>query len=697
MVRNWKGYSREKWIDLLRSEEWTIDQQSVQDISNHLETMILKILQTIAPLEEQLLKNNSYLLPPHLIKMRKKRKNLFKNAQRRKSSDSLKRCREMDKQIRKMDFQNQRNKIRQKIKKGDSATLWEAVNIAKGNPSNGIPEVVVTPEGRKFSGEERPQAFAEYFQEKVKKIASETLIPQSPDYGVNKVHVENEPFFTYTKVLKTMLSMKSKKCHGYDNVPLLVLKDGAEVLATPFTELFKKIYQTKQLPDQWKISRTLPLFKKGNKKNINSYRPISNLCSASKIFERLMLSRLTDIETLNNVDLTGKMQHGFKKGKSTVTALKEIQSQIATKIDQGQYAAMGSLDLSAAFDVVNVDLLIARLSILGLPTDWMSLLESWLRDRAAFVEVSVDRSMLYDINIGTVQGSILGPVLFSLFVSPVFELKNIVAYADDTYMLASSRTKESLVTEIGEALTTISLWFRSSGLKVNEEKTEIVIFYKDNCNPEDVLINGTIIRTKATMKVLGITMDTTLTWNEHVNNAISNVQSKIHAVRMIQRFFMTDEILQLLKAYCYPSLYYASSVWLTPSLNAKLKSNLFSASGKILSTIEVNSYRNLHKKFTRATPEMWQNYELAISLYDLTFTRLPLTDWQILQSNTLRNRRSSKLHFTSTNKLRCGLNNLPNRFKTITNRIDATWLTLTKETYKQKCKKEFITSPLLMY
>jgi hypothetical protein len=232
--------------------------------------------------------------------------------------------------------------------------------------------------------------------------------------------VENEPFFTYPKVLQTMLSLKSKKCYGYDNVPLLVLKDGAEVLASPFTELFEKIYQTKQLPDQWKISRTLPLFKKGNKRNINSYRPISNLCSASKIFERLMLSRLTDIETLNNIDLTGKMQHGFKKGKSTVTALKEIQSQIATKIDQGQYVAMGSLDLSAAFDVVNVDLLIQRLNILGLPTDWMSLLELWLRDRAAFVEVSVDQSMLYDINIGTVQGSILGPVLFSLFVCPVF-------------------------------------------------------------------------------------------------------------------------------------------------------------------------------------------------------------------------------------------------------------------------------------
>ena len=159
MVRNWKCYSKEKWINLLRGEDWTIAQQTVQDISNHLETLILKTLQTLAPLEEQLLKNNSYLLPPHLIKMRKKRKNLFKNAQRRKSAEDLKRCRKMDKQIRKMDFQNQRNKIRQKIKKGDSATLWEAVGIAKGNSSNGTPELVITMGGQAFSGEERPQAF----------------------------------------------------------------------------------------------------------------------------------------------------------------------------------------------------------------------------------------------------------------------------------------------------------------------------------------------------------------------------------------------------------------------------------------------------------------------------------------------------------------------------------------------------------
>jgi hypothetical protein len=247
--------------------------------------------------------------------------------------------------------------------------------------------------------------------------------------------------------------------------------------------------------------------------------------------------------------------------------------------------------------------------------------------------------------------------------------------------------------------TPIPIFFQSEvqipKLNAHYLVVEITIFYKNNCNTSDVLINGNNVRTKNTIKVLGLMMDTTLTWHEHVSNTVNNVQSKIHAIRRIQRYFLKDELLQLLKTYCYPSLYYASNVWLTPLLNANLKLKLFSASGKILSIIEINSYKNLHKKFTRATPEMWQNYELAVSLYDLNVAKLPSADWQILKNNTLQNRRSPKLQFTSTNNLPCGLNILPNRLKTITNRIDASWLMLTKEIYKQKCKKEFITTPFV--
>ena len=117
--------------------------------------------------------------------------------------------------------------------------------------------------GEKFSGDERRQAFADYFDDKVNTIAGGTIIPEFPDIDIKRVTVEDEFFFTYERVLQIMMSLKNKKCHGYDSVPLLVLKDGAEVLAAPFTKLVKKIYQTKVIPDQWKISRTIPLFKKG--------------------------------------------------------------------------------------------------------------------------------------------------------------------------------------------------------------------------------------------------------------------------------------------------------------------------------------------------------------------------------------------------------------------------------------------------
>ena len=395
------------------------------------------------------------------------------------------------------------------------------------------------------------------------------------------------------------------------------------------------------------------------------------------------------------MDLTGKRQHGFKKGHSTVTALKDIQSQISRQIDEGNFVAMGSLDLSAAFDVVNIDLLMKRLVTLGLPMDWLELLDVWLRNRAAFVEVSMERSMLYNVDFGTVQGSILGPILFSLFVSPGLKLNNVVSYADDSYTIVSDKIKDSALKNLGETLSRLSLWFKDSGLKVNENKTEITIFHKNNCHQQEIIINGAVIRTKETIKVLGITMDSTLSWHEHVNNAVNKIQSKIHAIRMIQRFFQTDELLVLIKVYCYTSLYYASNVWLTPSLQASLKSKLYSASGKILSILKIASYKTLHKQFGRATPEMWQCYELAISLYNLIATKQPNFDWELLQNNTLQNRRSSKALFTSSNKLRCGFNILPNRMKTISNRIEKSWFELTKDVFKQKCKLEFITKPLL--
>ena len=123
-----------------------------------------------------------------------------------------------------------------------------------------------------------------------------------------------------------------------------------------------------------------PIHKKGNKHEIGNYRPISNLNSASKIFERLILNRIGTIEKEMKIDLTGESQRGFKKGKSTTTASLSIQTALAKALEQGHFALMASLDLSTAFDVVNIKLLLKIMKIIGIPIDIIEPVEIWLKD-----------------------------------------------------------------------------------------------------------------------------------------------------------------------------------------------------------------------------------------------------------------------------------------------------------------------------
>jgi hypothetical protein len=168
------------------------------------------------------------------------------------------------------------------------------------------------------------------------------------------------------------------------------------------TSLMIKIFEEKRAPEQWKIARILPLHKKGKKEEIANYRPISNLCSLSKVYERLILARVEEISEIEGVDITGESQYGFKKKCGTETACLEIQSKVAAICDEGKCTAMSSLDLSAAFDVVNRPLLIRRLRVVGLPESIVTLVQDWLTDRLAYCEVGGTTSIMRNIDEGTI-------------------------------------------------------------------------------------------------------------------------------------------------------------------------------------------------------------------------------------------------------------------------------------------------------
>jgi hypothetical protein len=259
--------------------------------------------------------------------------------------------------------------------------------------------------------------------------------------------VKGRNFMTKLQIAGVLKDLKVKNYEGYDRLPLRILNDGSEILLDTIADLFDKIYKEKKVPMQWKIAKILPLHKKGPSTKILNYRPISNLCALSKVFEKLVLRRLWEVSNEAGVDLTGDTQHGFKPNRSIISTALTIRSMISRALDEDRYAAIASLDLSAAFDVVDRDLLFVRLELMGISNDVVQLLKDWLHERIGYVEVNGNSSYMKNSDCGTVQGSVLGPILFSLFIRPVYDLEELTTYADHNYVMRDNVNLETVIND----------------------------------------------------------------------------------------------------------------------------------------------------------------------------------------------------------------------------------------------------------
>ena len=209
-------------------------------------------------------------------------------------------------------------KVRRSLVPGNSKSLWDAVKIASDVNVTCLPDTLYQ-NGIELPKDKIADAFGDFFVHKVKTIINSTITNPLVHNGHQKIQTHTEFPLNESDIMECVKSLKIKNCEGYDRIPQRILSEGIEILVTPLTELFKLILAQNKIPDQWRVSKTIPIHKKGPKQNIENYRPISNLCSSSKIFEKLILARIQKLELLNNIDITGENQHGFKKDKSTST------------------------------------------------------------------------------------------------------------------------------------------------------------------------------------------------------------------------------------------------------------------------------------------------------------------------------------------------------------------------------------------
>ena len=529
--RNWKHYTKERLLNKLNECDWNIKNDDVQSFWHAFESKLIEITDNLCPIESTSSNKFHESKPPPLIKNKLNRRNNLLKKMKTHPTDSVRlTIKLLNKEIKQYFYIEKSKLIRRGILPGNSKTLWDAVKKAKDQNLNMIPEEMFH-NNTLIATDLLPDQFGNFFTTKVTSIITNLRSNPLVYNGQKKVDEQNSFFMSSADILSCIKSIKIKNCEGFDRIPQRILVDGANILINPLSKLFEKIYFQKQIPEQWLIAKVTPIHKKGPKNQIENYRPIANLCSTSKIFEKLILKRIQAIEIFHNADLTGKQQHGFKKCKSTSTLALQLQSLIARALDDDNYVLMASVDLSAAFDVVNIDLLMKRLRILGLPDDVLSLVELWLRKRLFYVDINGEISKLYEIDYGTIQGSILGPVLYAIYVSPLFDLTELSNFADDNFALTWHTNKQSAINEMELKLNLIVNWLKDSGLKVNETKTELCLFYRRDTPPIEITISNEILKSLTEMNVLGVIFDSKLTWSSHVSKQINKANQALHAIR----------------------------------------------------------------------------------------------------------------------------------------------------------------------
>jgi len=333
----------------------------------------------------------------------------------------------------------------------------------------------------------------------------------------------------------------------------------------------------------------------------------------------------------------------------------------------------------------------------GIPEVLMNPIMDFLTARRMYVKYNRGKSPTGNLNVGCVQGSVLGPKLFALYCKDlIVKLPSdvhITAYADDSYVTVFDDTMDGLKLKIEQVLDTHEQYLESIGMVVNKAKTELIVFDKKD-PPILELRNG--IKSRKNIKALGIHLSSNLDWSEHVTHILSKTSHIINKVKFLRRWIDQDTALKLITSQYFGIVYYAAPVWLTPQLSAVSWQRLNSSHYRALRAVVGDYKRKLPRAVLniitkRATPRQWSNYaacSLAIKLFNGQDTRI---GDEMRKQCYINDRQPRKGTFFDTSKYKVGRHNFVNRLNAFSN-LDFDWIgEHSKDYIRRNLKRQFIT------
>ena len=418
-----------------------------------------------------------------------------------------------------------------------------------------------------------PQQFSDYFSDKVTKIRTELdeLNAPPPSFTEYDGVLFSEFRPVTEKEIRDLILTSSPKTCILDPLPTSIVQEQIDVLVPVITNIINMSLTSGTVPKLFKTAVVTPLLKKMNldTDNLKNYRPVSNLPFISKILERVVLKQCQ--AHLNDNDLFEVNQSAYRKNHSTETAVLSVVDELLSNIDKKLVSLVALLDLSAAFDTIDQGILLTRLKhsfgFHGTVLDWFT---SYLSDRSQSVCIDNVMSASSPLTFGVPQGSVLGPVLFSLYTQP---LSDVIQYhqcsfhkfADDTEISLHAKPESFISTQdsVQSCISDVLSWMNSNKLKLNPEKTEAMIsgsrhrlLQTPSCT---MSVNGTSISYLPSVKYLGVTLDCSLTMERHISNVCRSTFLALRRISSIRPFLSSKSTATLVHATVTSRLDYCNS------------------------------------------------------------------------------------------------------------------------------------------
>lgn len=436
--------------------------------------------------------------------------------------------------------------------KTDVSSFWRFVNYRRSDQTS---QTTIRDNGRAYTDPgEICDAFARQFQNSY--VDSR---PHGFQHTLNTGH-DDVWQFSDQETLRALLRLKAKFTSGPDGIPAFLIRDCAAVLSVPLTFLFNLSLRTCTFPSDWKLSNSVPVPKKGDKSEITNYRQIIIMNNFAKVLEFLLVDK---IELRARPLITGA-QHGFVRGRSTVTNLACITEFISDAMDRGCQTDVIYTDFSKAFDMVDHGVLIDKLFSFGFSAKQISFMQSYLSDRKHRVIYRGCSSAEVYASSGVPQGSVLGPTLFNLFINDLSDILNVphLFYADDLKLFHTIIDVDDCL-RLQRNLGGVDEWCKLNNLKLNVQKCNVMTFSRKTDHLLfDYKVSDQNLRRQNTFCDLGVIFDRSLTFNDHIASTVTKaVQSLGFIIRCCRNFKDTKTLIMLYNTIVRSRLEYASVVW----------------------------------------------------------------------------------------------------------------------------------------